>query len=105
MCGVVHPLCGAALDYTYRLNKPSKILELLAYLIAGALRAGARLALLSLFEPHAMSDVSPECVPKQTCIDHIELRVHALVLDSSVLVCAAARDLPVVPIRRRPFRL
>ena len=47
-----------------------------------------------------MSDLSPECAPKQTCIDHTELRLHALVLDSRVLVCAAARDLPVVPIRR-----
>ena len=47
-----------------------------------------------------MSDLSPECAPKQTCIDHTELRIHALVLDSRVLVCAAARDLPVVPIRR-----
>ena len=33
--------------------------------------------LLALFGPHEMSDLSPECAPKRTSVDHSELWVHA----------------------------
>jgi hypothetical protein len=58
---------------------------------------------LALFGPHAMSDLSPECAP--------DGRIHRwifgfmpwfLTLAFSVPICAAARDLPVVPIGRNP---
>jgi hypothetical protein len=27
---------------------------------------------MALSEPHVMSDLSPECAPEQTCVDHSE---------------------------------
>ncbi len=53
--------------------------------------------LRALFGHRAVSDLSPNCAPKRTSVDHAESRVHAWPLTACVHIpgCALAPDLPV----------
>src|ERR1700732_2724683 len=54
--------------------------------------------LVAPFGPYAMSDLSPNCAPKQTSVDHAELtgsRPGPWPLAFHIPACAFAPDLPV----------